>query len=67
MVAAFKSLVGDENIIKEFDLKNPENILKQTIDSIKETVDKRLATLSGPPRRYLVKFVEYCGRDSYCK
>ena len=52
MVSAFKDLVSDPNIIKEFDLANPESILNETIDSIDKTVEKKLESASAPPRRY---------------
>jgi hypothetical protein len=42
MVKIFKELSGDDKIIKQFDLKNPENILKETVESIKSTIEKSL-------------------------
>ena len=51
MVEAFQKLVDDENIIRVFDLKNPEAILNSTLSSIDKTVEKKLETITGPPRR----------------
>jgi hypothetical protein len=49
MIAQFKILAGDENIVKEFDLSDPENILKQTVESIDSTIGSKLK--SAIPRR----------------
>jgi hypothetical protein len=49
MIEQFKILAGDENIVKEFDLSNPENILTQTVESIDSTISEKLK--SAIPRR----------------
>ena len=51
MMEAFRKLANDENIVKEFDLLKPENILKETIDNISKTVELKLGPSAKPPRR----------------
>ena len=51
MVEVFRKLVDDKNIVKEFDLTKPENILKETIDSISQTVKQKQEQAAEPPRR----------------
>ena len=51
MMEAFRKLANDENIVREFDLLKPENILKETIDNISKTVELKLGPSAKPPRR----------------
>jgi hypothetical protein len=50
MIKQFKKFAGDENIVKEFDLSKPESILKETVDSVASTIDKKLN--SSLPEKY---------------
>ena len=50
MIKQFKKFAGDENIVKEFDLSKPESILKETVDSVASTIDKKLK--SSLPKKY---------------
>jgi hypothetical protein len=51
MIKEFKKLAGDDNIVKEFDLSKPESILKETMDSVASTIDKKLKT--SLPKKYI--------------
>jgi hypothetical protein len=42
MIEQFKILAGDENIVKEIDLSHPENIFKETVESIDATIGEKL-------------------------
>ena len=51
MVEVFRKLADDKNIVKEFDLTKPQNILKETIESISKTVKLKQEQVAEPPRR----------------
>jgi hypothetical protein len=55
MLKAFKKLVGDDHIVKEFDLSKPDSIFQETVESIASTIDKKLN--SEIPRRYIKLFI----------
>jgi hypothetical protein len=54
MLKAFKKLVGDDHIVKEFDLSKPDSIFQETVESIASTIDKKLN--SEIPRRYIILY-----------
>lgn len=51
MVTTYRSLMEDKSIIKEFDLKKPEKIFKETVESISKTIEAKLKKADKPPRR----------------
>jgi len=60
MVLAFRSIMEDKDIIKEFDLTKPEKIFKETVDSISKTIEAKLEQMAEPPRRYCSVMSPYC-------
>ena len=47
MISTIRLLMGDEQIVKEFDLNKPENILNETVSSVSTSIKHKLDETRG--------------------